>query len=130
MQKGLQKQNRSYTVHEGRFADCDVRKTGSMVYPPMPLMKRGLEALYLYFVNESQNLLLFDITISEPQNVLLFNVIVTESLFVNEPQNPFHVIVTESLFVNEPQNPFLITVFVNVSLKMYSFMQKSSFYGT
>ena len=26
------------------------RKTGSMVYPPMPLMKRGLEALLLYFV--------------------------------------------------------------------------------
>ena len=62
--------------------------------------------------------------------MLLFNLIVTESLFVNEPQNPFHVIVTESLFVNEPQNPFLITVSVNMSLKMYSFMQKSSFYGT
>ena len=26
------------------------RKNGSMVYPPMPLMKRGLEALLLYFV--------------------------------------------------------------------------------
>ena len=52
-------------------------------------------------------MLLFDLTVSEPQNVL-FNVIVTESLFVNEPQNPFHVIVTESLLVNEPQNPFLI----------------------
>ena len=42
----------------------------------------------------------------------------------------FNVIVTEPLFVNEPQNPFLITVSVNMSLKMYSFMQKSSFYGT
>ena len=47
------------------------------------------------------------LTISKPQNVLLFNVIVTESLFVNEPQNPFHVMVIESLFVNEPQNLFL-----------------------
>ena len=61
---------------------------------------------------------------------MLFNVIVTKLFFVNEPQNLFHVIVTESLFVNEPQNPFLITVSVNMSLKMYSFMQKSSFYGT
>ena len=26
------------------------RKTGSMVYPPKALMKRGLEALKLYFV--------------------------------------------------------------------------------
>ena len=39
----------------------------------------------------------------------------------------FNVIVTEPLFVNEPQNPFLITVSVNMSLKMYSFYGKVKF---
>ena len=39
----------------------------------------------------------------------------------------FNVIVTEPLFVNEPQNPFLITVSVNMSLKMYSFYAKVKF---
>ena len=34
------------------------RKTGSMVYPPKALMKRGLEALKLYFVIEIDVVLL------------------------------------------------------------------------